>query len=184
MGCSEGTRDGRENSLQKLGELAHARVTDEHVQLPERLDRGVDQRLPRLGRRHVARDLDQLTSLVVLFPDRGGFRQERGLVLQVGGQVEVVHGDVAALADELERDGTSDSRGAAGDGGGLGEEEVVRHDGRLVVGSDGGGDTDSLEARTHRKGQVLDVIAAVFMMIGSANNLGRGSITGSRILGI
>lgn len=100
-------------------------------------------------------------------------------MLQVRGQVEVVHGDVAALADELERDGTSDSRCAAGDGGGLGEQQVVRHDGRLVV-----IDTGSFEARRHQKRQVLDVIAAVFMKIGSANHLGRSSITGPCILGI
>ena len=46
----------------------------------------------------------------------------------VGRQVEVVDGDVAALADVFEGYGASDSCCTACYGSGFGEKEVVRHD--------------------------------------------------------
>lgn len=45
----------------------------------------------------------------------------------VGGQVEVVDGDVGALANVFEGDGATNSCGAACDGCGLGGEEVMGH---------------------------------------------------------
>lgn len=115
------------NSLQKLGKLANSRIAHKNIQLPKRLDSLLDEQLARLGLTHIALDLDQLACFVVFLFQCRRFGEERILVVGVGGEVEVVDGDVAALAEELEGDGAADSGGAAGYGGGFGEEEVVCH---------------------------------------------------------
>ena len=51
-------------------------------------------------------------------------------MVRVGGEIEMVDGDVASLTKEFEGDGSSNSRGTTGYGGGFVEEEV---------GLDGGG---------------------------------------------
>lgn len=82
---------------------------------------------PRFRLRHVARYLDEPARLLILLSNRRGFGQQRVFVHRVRGEVEVVDGDVAALPDVFEGNGTPDARGAARYGGGFGEEEIVRH---------------------------------------------------------
>lgn len=120
----------KQNARQKLGGLEDARIGHENVETAKLVRRRAHEVLAGSRIRDIAGDINNAAGRDVLgfvLGNLGGFLVEAFAEGLIGGETEVVDGDVGALAEVLEGNGPADARGAAGDAGGLAAEDSPRN---------------------------------------------------------